>query len=200
MAIQIRTMRKRDIPGLAAIRATFVSPTVLRVRKRIFDIQVTWELIEEVLPEPYDKREAYNLTPRDLEEISSRLSRKDCLEWVAEDDGKLVALYDLETMAWNNTGWLWNLLVDVDYRRRRLGSRLFSKGIEWARKRNLRAIIIETQTNNVPACRFYVNRGCHVVGINDHYYTNHDLELGEVAVFFSYDLSDTAPDAFTRPA
>lgn len=198
MAAKIRATRPRDILNLAGINATFVSSTVLRATKQASGIQAGWQLVEEALSEPYDKGKAYNLVQRDLDDIRARLPRSDCAELVAEDEGRLVAVYDLETLHWNNTGWLWNLLVDAGYRRQGIGRALFQRGVSWARKRNLRALLVETQTNNVPACRFYERMGCHLVGINDHYYTNRDLEAGEVAIFWAYDLSDTAPDAFSQ--
>jgi streptothricin acetyltransferase len=112
----------------------------------------------------------------------------------------LVGLLDLEITRWNNTGFLWNLRVDVAHRGRGLGRALFERGVAWAHERNLRSIVVETQTNNVPACRFYRRLGCRLVGIREEYYTNRDLETGEVALFWAYILSDTAPDAFGGPA
>ena len=194
----IRGFRPTDARRLTEINPTFVSPATLRVHKTGAGLQVGWRLEEEALAEPYDKGAAYDLDARDVEEISERAEREDCLVLVAEAGGRLIGLCDLEITEWNNTGWLWNLLVDVGWRGRGLGRALFQRGLAWARQRNLRAIFIETQTNNVPACRFYHHMGCHLVSVHDEYYTNHDIDAGEVAVLWTYTLSDTAPDAFTE--
>jgi len=194
----IRGFRPTDARRLTEINPTFVSPATLRVHKTGAGLEVGWRLEEIVLPEPYDKGAAYDLTPEDVEEISERARRDDALVLVAHADGRLVGICDLETTEWNNTGWLWNLLVDVKWRGQGLGRALFERGLAWARQRNLRAIFIETQTNNVPACRFYHHMGCHLVSVHDEYYTNHDIDAGEVAVLWGYTLSDTAPDAFTE--
>lgn len=194
----IRGFRPTDARRLTEINPTFVSPTTLRVHKTGAGLQVGWRLEEEALAEPYDKGAAYDLDARDVEEISERAEREDCLVLVAEAGGRLIGLCDLEITEWNNTGWLWNLLVDVGWRGQGLGRALFERGLAWARQRNLRAIFIETQTNNVPACRFYHHMGCHLVSVHDEYYTNDDIDAGEVAVLWSYTLSDTAPDAFTE--
>jgi streptothricin acetyltransferase len=193
----IRGFRPTDTDRLTEINPTFVSPAMLRVHKTGAGLQVGWRLEEVLLPEPYDKGAAYDLTPEDLEEIAERAASDDSLVLVAEANGRLVGVYDLDITEWNNTGWLWNLLVDVGWQGQGLGRTLFERGLAWARERNLRSIFIETQTNNVPACRFYHRMGCHLVSIHDEYYTNRDLEAGEVAVLWSYTLSDTAPDAFT---
>ena len=194
----IRGFRPSDARRLTEINPTFVSPTTLRVHITGAGLQVGWRLEEEALAEPYDKGAAYDLDARDVEEISERAERDNCLVLVVEAGGRLIGLYDLEITDWNNTGWLWNLLVDVRWRGRGLGRALFQRGLAWAGEHNLRAIFIETQTNNVPACRFYHHMGCHLTSIHDEYYTNRDIDAGEVAVLWSYTLSDTAPDAFTE--
>ena len=194
----IRGFRPTDARRLTEINPTFVSPATLRVHKTGTGLEVCWRLEEVPLSEPYDKGAAYDLTPEDVEEISERGGSGDSLVLVAEAEARLVGLYDLDVTDWNNTGWLWNLLVDVNWRGRGLGRELFQRGLAWARKRNLRAIFIETQTNNVPACRFYHHMGCHLVSVHDEYYTNHDIDAGEVAVLWGYNLSDTAPDAFAE--
>ena len=195
----IRGFRHSDANRLTEINPTFVSPTVLRVYKTGQGLEVGWRLEEVVLAEPYDKGAAYDFTPEDVAEIAARARRPDCLVLVAEAWGRLVGLLDLEITRWNNTGFLWNLRVDVAHRGRGLGRELFERGVAWARERNLRSIVVETQTNNVPACRFYRRLGCRLVGIREEYYTNRDLETGEVALFWAYTLSDTAPDAFGAP-
>jgi ribosomal protein S18 acetylase RimI-like enzyme len=65
---------------------------------------------------------------------------------------------------------------------------LMQHTISWARERGLRAILLETQTNNTPACRFYARLGFELIGINEIFYTNSDLERGEVALFWGYKL------------
>lgn len=194
----IRGFRPSDADRLTEINPTFTSPTVLRVHKSGEGLEVSWRLEEVRLAEPYDKGAAYDFGPEDVEEIATRARRPDCLVLVAEAAGRLVGLLDMEIIAWNNTGFLWNLRVDWAWRRQGLGRALFARGVAWAREQNLRAIVVETQTNNVPACRFYERVGCRLVGIRDEYYTNRDLETGEVALFWAYTISDAAPDAF-RP-
>jgi streptothricin acetyltransferase len=60
--------------------------------------------------------------------------------------------------------------------------------IRWGRCQGLRAISLETQTNNWPACRFYQRFGFQLTGIDDHYYTNHDMADKEIALFWTYEL------------
>lgn len=64
------------------------------------------------------------------------------------------------------TATLWDLRVHPAVRRRAIGSALFNAATQWAHAHNHVALTVETQDNNVPACRFYAARGCtltHVV-------------------------------------
>jgi len=48
--------------------------------------------------------------------------------------------------------------------------------------------VCETQTNNWPACNFYRKLGFQLGGIDDHLYSNEDVALREVALFWWYEL------------
>ncbi len=80
------------------------------------------------------------------------------------------------TIAWNTPGVdmlesrtdlavLWDLRVHPDYRGRSIGHRLFVAAEVWARERGCRELKIETQNNNVSACKFYARQGCELRSI-----------------------------------
>jgi GNAT superfamily N-acetyltransferase len=60
---------------------------------------------------------------------------------------------------------LWDLRVHPDRRRDGVGGRLLERVVGWARQHNCKQLQIETQNNNVPACRFYASHGCHLGAI-----------------------------------
>jgi GNAT superfamily N-acetyltransferase len=55
---------------------------------------------------------------------------------------------------------IWDLRVAPDVRRRGVGHTLFAAAETWARARGCRRLNVETQNNNVAACRFYARQGC----------------------------------------
>jgi GNAT superfamily N-acetyltransferase len=55
---------------------------------------------------------------------------------------------------------LWDLRVAPDARGRGVGSALFRAAEAWARARGCTELKVETQSINVPACRFYAGQGC----------------------------------------
>jgi streptothricin acetyltransferase len=188
----IRRLRPADLPQLKQIDATFVTDAILAVEKTVAGLNVTWRLTERPLAEPLHKTEGYIVDDQDVAEVRSRLLEGDGLYLVAEEGRRLVGLLDMERERWRDTAVIWNLLVDKEYRRRGLGREFIHRAIAWGRSHNLRALTLETQTDNVPACRFYRAMGFQLGGIDDHYYTNHDIARNEVAIFWWYELSEAA--------
>ncbi|HBG33634.1 MAG TPA: hypothetical protein DDW82_08055 [Acholeplasmataceae bacterium] len=81
---------------------------------------------------------------------------------------------------WNNRFRIWNFLVDKKYRNEGIGKELFDFMVEHAMKEKARAIILEVQSCNDNAIRFYMKRGLHFVGLNTMEYSNEDIENKEV--------------------
>jgi GNAT superfamily N-acetyltransferase len=72
---------------------------------------------------------------------------------------------------------LWDIRVSPDCRRRGVGTALFRAAEAWSRNRGCRYLKIETQNINVPACRFYLRRGCVLGGINRFVYREFPEEI-----------------------
>ena len=187
-ALTIRPMTEADIPRLAEIRAGFVSATVLEVERSGAGIEAGWQLVERPLARPFDKGRGYDFDLAEQRNILGRLQRGDGLHLVAERAWRLVGVLDVAPEEWNNTAWVWNLMLDGDARRQGLGRELFRRAADWARRQGYRALVFETQSNNVPACKFYAAMGCTLEGIRTAHYTNDDLARREVALFWLYPL------------
>jgi len=76
--------------------------------------------------------------------------------------------------------WVTDLVVDMNYRRKGVGSTLLNAAQDWATSRSHRRMIFELQSKNLPAIRLAQKFGYEFCGYNDHYYLNQD-----VALFFS---------------
>jgi GNAT superfamily N-acetyltransferase len=74
----------------------------------------------------------------------------------------------------DDLAWLWDLRVQPDYRGQGIGHLLFERAVEWARGRQCRRLMVETQNINVPACRFYARQGCELRVVNRQAYKNLD--------------------------
>ncbi len=61
---------------------------------------------------------------------------------------------------------LWDLRVAPDARGRGVGTALFEAACAWARAQGAQRLEVETQSINVPACRFYAARRCTLGGVH----------------------------------
>jgi RimJ/RimL family protein N-acetyltransferase len=181
-------MTETDIPRLADIRPGFTSATVLDVQRTGSGIESGWQLVERPLPVPFDKGHDYDFDATEQAHIRRRLLQSDGLHLVVEQSRRLVGILDATPQEWNSTVLVWNLMLDHAVRGQGIGRELFGRTVIWARRQGYRALIFETQTNNVPACKFYAALGCRLEGIREAFYTNDDLQNREVAVFWIYPL------------
>jgi len=186
--LAIRPLALADLPRLAELDGEFESDRFLAVTKTGDGLNVAWHLVERPLVPPFRSTD-YGFSDSDCAEMGARFGRGDGL-WLAAQDqtGRLVAVLDMEREAWHNAARLWNIAIDRAYRRQGLGRELMQRAIAWAREQGLRAIWLETQTNNLPACRFYHTLGFRLGGLDDHLYSNDDIDEREVALFWWYEL------------
>jgi streptothricin acetyltransferase len=187
--LTIRPLTSADVPRLVEIDAEFESDRFLDVEKTANGLEVTWRLVERPLVPPFRSTD-YGLSENDLKEIRAWLHAGNGLHLVAEDAQahRLVALLDVEGERWHNAARLWNIHIDRAYRRHGLGRELVNRTLAWAREQGLRGLVLETQTNNLPACRFYQSLGFKLCGLDDHFYSNDDIRVNEVALFWWYEI------------
>jgi ribosomal protein S18 acetylase RimI-like enzyme len=185
----IRPLVLADVPRLAEIDAEFESDRFLDVTKIADGLNVAWRLVERPLDPPF-RSDDFSLDRQQRKEVAVRLREDDGLYLVAQDrdTGQLVALLDVARERWRDTAVIWNILIDRAHRRRGLGRKLLERAIAWARAQGLRGLVLESQTNNISACRFYQALGFKLCGLDDHFYSNDDVGAREVAIFWWYEL------------
>lgn len=74
---------------------------------------------------------------------------------------------------------LWDLRVAAEFRRRGVARALLAAAEEWAGAQGIRALMVETQNVNVPACRFYARHGFVLGAVNRGAYPDlpHEVQL-----------------------
>ena len=85
---------------------------------------------------------------------------------------------------WNNYAYIEDIAVDAKFRRQGVGKELISWAKQWARQQNLAGIMLETQNNNVPACKFYERCGFRLAGFDQYLYKGLDPETQEIALYW----------------
>jgi ribosomal protein S18 acetylase RimI-like enzyme len=114
--------------------------------------------------------------PRDLEQLVEDWQRGEGF-FAVELDGQVRGYVDVLADHWQQVGWVPNLAVDRDYRRRKIGTMLVRQALHWAKAQGLPALLVEATTKNYPALCLYQKLGFKFCGFNDHYYPNQDIAL-----------------------
>jgi len=65
-----------------------------------------------------------------------------------------------------------------------VGTALIGAAIDWAKARNMPGAMLETQNNNVAACRLYQGQGFVFAGFDANLYRGLDPASREVALFW----------------
>lgn len=85
---------------------------------------------------------------------------------------------------WNGYAYISDLAVEENYRGEGIGRALIQRAIEWAKSRGLSGMMLETQNNNVVACRLYERCGFELRGFDTHLYKALDPGTDEIALYW----------------
>ena len=107
---------------------------------------------------------------------------------VKDDNGKICAFLEFDTVEWNNTLVMTQLLVAESLRGKGVGRMLFDFVKEIAKTEDYRRISLETQNTNVPAIDFYLKMGFTFSGTDLSFYSNDDIGENEVMLQMAFVL------------
>jgi len=176
----IRSVRwPADKDQLTALDTSFTTDHIYRVISE----DLTFRLAEEAVDPPLHKH--YNLVVDEGYEL--KLQTMDYL-LVAEQDGRIVGMVAADYAYWNRRLVLWHLYVAPEARKHGLATTLLESVIGYARGVKARCVWLETQNTNVPAIRFYQQRGFRFCGLDMRLYDPSGAAAGETALFFALDL------------
>ncbi len=164
-----------------------------------FSVDITSELIHPygdirktrpVVP----SRKTYGFDEEDFGELGQHQAL-----FVANENTRTCG-YILVSSDWNRYALINDFAVDRTFRHGGTGTRLMDRALAWARSQGLGGLRLETQHNNIAACRFYQKYGFVLGGFDQYLYRALDPVRHEVALFWYYPLpatpGDTADDWF----
>jgi len=127
---------------------------------------------------PY--RKCYGIDP---EEFGSYRNAADSEIFMAYLDDQAVGHVVVSTN-WNGYGHVDELAVHAPARRHGVARALLEVAQFWSRKKQLPGVMLETQNNNLGACRLYERCGYVVGGVDHLRYRGIDPQTREVAIFW----------------
>lgn len=172
--MQIRPVTPNDLDGLFEIDGTIQSAEYLHLDRSGDGLQLAWKLDERPLRE---KRVLPNRLDDDRRFLLKQIATgaDDGIVLIAEHDDVPVALLLAQVDALAKVIRVHDLRVDFDQRRQGLATAMVFQIIAAAREQELRAVSIETTTDNVPAARLLLKCGFDVAGFDAQRMSNHDL-------------------------
>ena len=158
---------------------------VARLAQCDFSFEVAAELAEPYetgrtvsVDPPYLKNYGYN-----PDELTEYLVRSDAEVFIAEVGGAPVG-YIAVSRGWNGFAVIEDIAVDASKRGNGLAGGLLDAAVEWGRRAKLAGVRLETQSNNVAACRFYRRYGFVLGGYDRYLYSGIHGLCREVALFW----------------
>lgn len=127
------------------------------------------------------------LSPRTVEPFTKSYdagseSDDDVEAYGAFVDGALAGKIEL-TSTWNELASIEHIVVARDFRQRGIATALIDFAKSWAQDRRLKGVRLETQTNNLPACKLYLRNGFEVGGFDRLVYRTHAEVANETALY-----------------
>lgn len=170
----IRPLQTADLDPLDEIDATIESDRYLHVNLSGEGLDRTWSISERPLRE---KLIQANRLDDEVRFIARQITSgaEEGLAMGIEINGQLAGAVLAQPSPADGTLRLIDLRVDYDLRRQGLGTALIYQVLQNARDRQLRAVRVETRTNNEPASKLLLRCGFQLAGIDTLRHTNHDL-------------------------
>ena len=136
-----------------------------------------WSFTECIFEKPYEK-----YYPNDDEEYNTYIDNSEKTVFFCYDDINCIGQIRLRKY-WNNYAFIEDIAVSQNNRGKGIGTQLIKKAVEWAKSKNLIGLMLETQDNNLLACRFYSKIGFQIGAVDTMLYTDFD-NADEKAVFW----------------
>jgi len=116
-------------------------------------------------------------------DYTAYIDNPDKAVFLAYADGRFAGQITLRK-SWNGYACIENIAVDTRFRRQGIGNELISRAKQWAQQQNLAGLMLETQNNNVDACRFYERCGFHLGGFDTQLYKAINRNTDEIALYW----------------
>ena len=171
--VEISKDRIKDIKGLdepfeiiGKIKPTFINGE--------------WSYSEELFTDSY-----LNSYPDDDTDYSEYVDSTYKTAFLAYVDSTFAGII-IVRKDWNKYAFVEDISVVKDYRGKGVGTALIQKTKEWAKKEGMDGLALETQDNNLLACRFYSKCGFKLGAVNTMLYKNLEKPYCDATAVYWY--------------
>lgn len=126
------------------------------------------------------RRKDYGFDPQ---ELAGHIAADGRALFVADAEDGAVGYIAVST-GWNRFAVIDDFALDAGHRRRGAAPLLMEAALAWAKENGFPGVALETQSNNLAACRFYLRHGFELGGHDRHLYRGIASDTREIALFF----------------
>ncbi|HJS20948.1 MAG TPA: GNAT family N-acetyltransferase [Anaerolineales bacterium] len=173
MEIHIRQMDAQTIHQVDQFNRNSIVNSHLRLH--IQENKISYSIVSV---EPYEK-----ILVVDPEDYTTFIANPQKIIFFADVDGKPVGQIKVIPW-WNKFAYIEELTVDLEFRGKGVGCALLTRAIQWAKQQGFPGVTLETQDNNVPACRLYEKCGFVLSGFDLYAYRNIPEAQHEIALYW----------------
>ncbi|SDC89547.1 Ribosomal protein S18 acetylase RimI [Paenibacillus sp. UNCCL117] len=180
MDILIRELRAEDDVSEITIDGSFIVDSVLVLELKGQQIGYT---VEE-RPVTYKSYEDEAFAEGDAApDYSNYIGNPHQISYLAVAQNQVVGQIVLKRN-WNNYAYVEDIKVDKSFRGYGVGKKLIEQAKRWMKDGDMTGIMLETQNNNVRACKFYESCGFVIGGFDSYVYRGLNKESDEVAIYW----------------
>ena len=187
---------RRDLHGGNDVPCEIIRMDYAALEKFPLNPYRPFEVIGRCVPS-FDGREwslAYSLKPENREKLYPNFRRDESgyidspsgAVFMAVQDGRCVGHIRVRAHFFD-MGYVEEFAVEPEMRRQGVGKCLMDAARDWCLSENMKRMKLETQDNNVQACRFYTRYGFRLCGADSHKYDGSRFE-DETALYFYMEL------------
>src|SRR5256885_13510511 len=186
--MQIRPVIPADLDGLREIDGTVESADYLHLEQSGEGMSIGWKLEKRPLREKLiESNPLSDETHFAAKQIAT--GADEGLALLAEHEELPVGLMIAQPRYDQRTLEVVDLRIDYEHRRQGLATAIIYQAINLARERELRAVMVQTRTNNFPASQFLVKSAFDLAGLDTRRHSNHDV-VKEAATLIWYAALD----------
>ncbi|MBU7009278.1 MAG: GNAT family N-acetyltransferase [Theionarchaea archaeon] len=179
MEINIRELDEKTVKDIHQVDGTFTVDSKLNLH---LENNILVYTIEDV--PPFKKR-----YKQDDADYNTYIDDPDKTAYLAYIENQIVGQIILRKN-WNNFAYIEDIAVDATFRGRGVGKTLLMYAKKWAREKKVAGIMLETQNNNVAACRLYEGSGLVLGGFDKYLYKELRKDTDEIALYWYYLLEN----------
>ncbi|MGR5908982.1 streptothricin N-acetyltransferase SatA [Bacillus paranthracis] len=182
MNLLIRKLEKNDVGNFPEIDDSFIvnARLILSLSKVNRRIEYTVEDVPS-----YEKSYLQNQCDNEELAYNEYINKPNQVIYIALLHNQIIGFIVLKKN-WNHYAYIEDITVDKKYRTLGVGKRLVDQAKQWAKEANMPGIMLETQNNNVAACKFYEKCGFVIGGFDFLIYKGLDMTNDEVAMYWYF--------------